>query len=381
MTAKGKKMITWNHIRMASAAMLVVGLSFMVNFAGAAEPIHGEGKPTSLELPQNRSFHLAFTQYSIAGLDEHMDMIALHYDKFPGVPWREALEGKPYPTRVEQVIAFQKNQLRKDQKVYLAVTPLAGRDALSWKGKDFDNPEAIAAYTNYCRRMIREFKPDYFNYGIEVNMLAWSNPAGFRKFLVMAKEVYKVLKNENANLPIFLSFQIDVYHKDQKNQEQALRHLLPYTDYMAVSCYPYMEGYPNIEGHSNPEDLPQDWFSRLAELAPSKPFAIAETGWTAKDVDVVLKNLLTGAAHVPGNEKWQARYTRFILEESHRLGGRFVVWFVGRDFATVNSETAKWWHHSGMADRDGNSRESLQIWDQWLKLPHKKPETPTQTQR
>ena len=357
-------MITWNHFRLAVAATLAVGLLLI-----GSEGTRGEGKTKSLEFPQSRSFHLAFTQYSIAGLAEHVDMISLHYDV--RVPWSEALTGKLYSKRVEEEIAFRKNHLRKDQKVYLAVTPLAGRDALSWKGKDFDDPEAIAAYTNHCRRMIRELKPDYFNYGIEVNMLAWSNPAGFRKFLVMAKEVYRALKNENPHLPIFLSFQIDIFHKDEENQEKALRQLLPYTDYIAVSCYPYMEGYPNIEGHANPEDLPRNWFSRLADFAPSKPFAIAETGWTAKDVNLVLKSLKNGRAHVPGNEGWQARYTSFILEESHRLNGRFVVWFVGRDFGTVNSESAKWWQHCGMVDRDGTPRESLHIWDQWLKLPTK----------
>jgi len=372
--------------------LMVVGLLFMGNSAGADEPTRGERKPTS------RSFHLGFTQVILGespeaierlykALAEHADMITLHYDG--GIPWPEALAEKPYPKKVEEEIAFRKSRLRNDPKVYLAVTPIAlMRNALApywgnqrqeglagserpgdWKNKDFDNPEVIAAYTNHCRRMIREFKPDYMAYGIEVNMLAMSNRAGFRKYLVFMKEVYEALKKENPNLPIFLTSQIDHYYKDKENQREAVRQLLPYTDYIAVSCYPYMEGH-------TPDNLPEDWFSQVAELDPSKPFAIAETGYAAEDVVILDWNV-----NVPGSEEWQAWYTRFILGESNRLNGRFVVWFFAHDFdAFFNQfegeelgamEFARWWRDTGLLDGNGNPRESLHIWDEWLKLPRK----------
>ncbi len=219
----------------------------------------------SLELPESRSFHMGFSGTFGGPLEvheqvdktmaEHAEMVVLIFHDLVDVPWPEALAEKPYPRKLEEEISLRKNRSPRSQKVFLTLSPLSfpGRNALQerpdeWKDKDFDHPDVIAAYTNFCRRMIREFKPDYFCYGVEVNTLATSNPAGFRKYLVMTKEVYRVLKKENPNLPIFLSFQIDHYYKDEENQREAVRRLLPYTDYMAVSCYPYMEGYPKRVG-------------------------------------------------------------------------------------------------------------------------------------
>lgn len=179
---------------------------------------------------------------------------------------------------------------------------------------------------------------------------------------IWAKKVYPALKKENPNLPIFLTFQIDHYYNDKENQRAAIRQLLPYTDYMAVSCYPYMEGH-------TPDNLPQDWFSQVRELAPSKPFAIAETGYPAEDVVIG-----DWKVKVPANEQWQAWYTRFILQESNRLNGKFVVWFFSHDYdsfldqlkgeAARGAQLFRWWRDTGMLDGNGNPRESLHIWDE-----------------
>jgi len=396
-------MITWNRIRMASTVTVVVGLLFVGNCLGADEPTRGEGKPTRLELPKSRSFHMGFTttwttdfatwagkspeavERMHGAATEHADMIAFHREAYE-IPWPETSAVRPRPKTVEEEIALWKSRLRNDQKVYLAVTPLSfpSRNALApywgnqgagerrsvWERQNFDAPEVIAGYTNHCRRMIREFQPDYMAYGIEVNTLARSNPTGFRKYLVMTKQVYDVLKKENPNLPIFLTFQIDAYHNDKEHQSTVIRQLLPYTDYMAVSCYPYMRGY-------TPDNLPRDWFSQVAELAPSKPFAIAEAGYPSEDI--VGRLVRDQNVRVRANAQWQARYTRFILEETNRLNGRFVVWFFFHDYDAFldqfegeglrKVQFLRWWRDNGMVDGNGNPREALGIWDEWLKLP------------
>src|SRR5262249_7623736 len=146
-----------------------------------------------------------------------------------------------------------KARLRAGSAVYLAVTPLKlsrndiavywGGDAAGanrWKRRALDDPETILAYTRFCRRMIRTFKPDYFAYGVEVNMLAEANPRRFKQFEVLAKQTYETLKAENPDLPIFLTFQIDVYHKQRARQRPVITRLLPDSDFIAVSTYPYM---------------------------------------------------------------------------------------------------------------------------------------------
>jgi hypothetical protein len=272
-----------------------------------------------------------------------------------------------------------KGRLRGDRAVYLAVTPLKlsrndiatywGGDAAGakrWKSRALDDPETILAYTRFCRRMIRAFQPDYFAYGIEVNMLAEANPGRFQQFLVLAKQVYETLKAENPDLPIFLTSQIDLYHQHRARQRPVITGLLPYTDFIAVSTYPYMEGY-------TPQTLPEDWFADVATIDPGKPFAIAETGFIAEES---YRNWLGGKA-VEGSEAAQAAYVRRLLRCADRQQARFVVWFFAQDLDEFwrgqTNPAVKWfvkiWRDSGLVDGSGREREALKDWDRWLQQP------------
>lgn len=366
---------------MRSAAMLAMGLFVVCGGASADQKPGSREGGQNQKMPESRPFLMGFATGTLGGPEvraradkiavDHTDMAVLHVKV--KIPWAEASAGNPYPDDVEEQIALQKSRLPRDRKTYLAVSPITkGRTNCSWAGKEFDDPLVITAFINHCRRMIREFKPDYFAYGVEVNMLAITNPKAFQKYLVMLKEVYRVLKRENPKLPVFLTFQIDFYHVLVEKQRQAILQLLPYTDYLAVSSYPYMKSF-------NQDNLPRDWFSQVAELAPGKPFAIAETGYAAQDV-VMRKGAprVRKDVHRSGSEEAQTWYTRFVLEESQRLNATFVVWFFAQDFdahieqAEKNGErkleSAKIWQHSGMVDRDGRNRTSLQVWDEWFRL-------------
>jgi hypothetical protein len=343
------------------------------------------------ESPGPRSFRLGFTPDDLLDTPEvgktvyevlsgHADLVAFHFGH--GVPWEEALTERPFPPEVERHLAKLsrlKGRLRGDRSVYLAVTPLKlsrndiatywGGDAAGakkWKRRALDDPETILAYTRFCRRMIRAFKPDYFAYGVEVNMLAEANSRRFRQFLVLAKQVYQTLKAENPDLPIFLTFQIDLYHKHRARQGPVITELLPYSDFIAVSTYPYMEGY-------SPQTLPEDWFADVASIDPGKPFAIAETGFIAEES---YRNWLGGKT-VEGSEDAQAAYVGLLLRRARRQQARFVVWFFAQDLDEFwrgqTNLAVKWfvkiWRDSGLVDGSGRARAALKEWDRWLQQP------------
>ena len=342
----------------------------------------------NISLPESRSFYMGttplpydFTKQAVEKtygiVSEHTDLIAHHFDS--GVPWPEAFEGKPYHPNVEANINTRLRHLQEGQKVYLAVTPISNlRDGLAkywgekenmerpgiWKNKDFDDPDVIKAYTNFCRYMIQKFHPDFMAYGIEVNILAKSNPGAFEKFLVLAEQVYQVLKEENPQLPLFLTIQIDTFHENEGEQRKAIEKLLPYTDYIAVSSYPFSY-------KADPKDLPEDWFSEVAELAPEKPFAVAETGFIAEDL--ILQKY---GVRIPGSERWQAEYVQFLLSEANKLNAKFIVWFCPVDYDLLwekikglMDEFFKMWRDTGLLNEKLEERQSLKVWDAWLKLP------------
>lgn len=378
-------------LAITAVIMSIIAWFSLGGCAGARNPaIEDEAKGFTVPpLPDVRTFFMAMTPFpydytpeaieqTYDTLEKHCDFIIHHFDE--GVPWPEVFEDKPWPAGVEQELALRVSMLKQDRQVFLAVTPISPmRDSLAgywgtqgnmerpgdWKQKDFDDPDVIAAYTNFCRRMIQEFRPDYMAYGIEVNLLATKSPARFDKFLVLATRVRQVLKTENPELPLILTIQIDQYDNDAERFRETVARILPLTDFIVVSSYPV--GAKAARG-----ELPKDWFSRIAALAPEKPFAVAETGFIAENL--VLEKY---GVRIPGSEKGQAEYVHFLLHQSSKLNARFVVWFVSRDFDALWEKLAplgideifKLFRDMGLFDEAGTAREALRIWDQWLALP------------
>ncbi len=350
--------------------------------AVAADPAEG---------PTSRPFYMGFTPFHFSWvedrisetyqmIDDHGDLIAHHFDE--GVPWPEALENKPYNEHVEEIFQFRKSEIRQGQKVYVATTPINfERDGLAdywgkkaqekrpgdWKNRELDDTEVIDAYINYCKRLIEEFNPDYFVYGVEVNLLAANNPEAYDKFKTLAARVYPALKAAYPELPIALSFYLHAPDRMAETKAQ-VEPLLPYTDLYAISTYPYMghgvDGYPV-------DDIPANWFTQTQTIAPGKPFAIAENGYIAEDLKVLHKTMPATAAD-------QRQYMERMLNEAADLDAQFVVWFVVADYDELWG-VLKWmvmfnpliraWKDTGVFDGEIEPRPALEVWDDWLAKP------------
>jgi hypothetical protein len=343
---------------------------------------------------ETRSFYMGMTphphDYTAEGvkeaykiLDRHTDIICHHFDE--GIPWPEAYGGRPYHPNVENELNNRVNRLKKGHEVYVAVAPLSSdrytlagywsdktgmERPATWKNKDFDDQEVITAYTNFCQDLIDRFDPDYFNYGVEVND-TWKsvNDPNFTEFLYFAESVYTALKKEYPGLPVFVSFIKNSKDLDE-TQVTINKKILHFSDYMAVSTYPFWDSAygPDV---ADPADLPEDWFSSMAALAPDKPFAVAETGYIAEDLIIEEYN-----CHIQGREDLQEEYVKFLLESAHELDAEFVIWFVPRDYDQGYERIKTWglppwikiWRDCGLIDGEGNLRMSLTIWDAWLHL-------------
>lgn len=338
-------------------------------------------------MPPSRPFLMGFTplpyDYSIEAVTEtyrlingHGDMICHHFDG--GVPWQESYDNSAFHPNVEENIGLRLALTGKGKTVYLAVTPLtlmrndlagmwAEEEGMertgSWAGKRIDEKEVIAAYINYCRRMVDRFRPAYLNYGIEVNMLAHENPEMFEAYLEFLPPVYNALKSAYPGLEIFLSIQIDTFAAHKTGQIDAVKELLRYSDIVSVSTYPFMH-YPD------PATIPAGWFEEVRKLGPSKPFAVAETTFPGKDTT------LSGGT-IRGNEAWQEAYMSHLLADMERLDAVFVTWFLVRDYDALwkiferhgAAEFTRLWVHTGLIDGGGRERKSLTLWDAWLALP------------
>lgn len=381
-------------MKKVTGIIILLGV-FLVSGCEEESPYHYE---TDYSPPaESRSFYMGMTphphDYTQEGVDEaykilsnHTDIIAHHFDD--GIPWPEAYEGRSYHPNVENELSNRVKRLRKDQKVYVALAPLAhDRYSLAgyweeasalerpgeWKHKKFDDPQVVTAYINFCRDLINRFDPDYFNYGVEVNG-NWKGVTdpNFVEFLGFAEKVYTTLKKEYPDLPIFVSF-IKNSPTLSRTQVNINRKLLQFSDYVAVSTYPFVTS-EYAPDRADPSELPRDWFSLIAELAPEKPFCIAETGYIAEDLIIDAYNI-----HIEGKAEYQAEYVKFLLEEMNNLNAEFVIWFVPRDYDLAWERLedmgfppwGRMWRDCGFIDENGNPRPALGVWDSWLGLPKK----------
>jgi hypothetical protein len=353
--------------------------------------------PAEEQLPPTRTFYMGVTPwphaYTLEAINEvyenienHTDMIAHHFDD--GVPWPEAHDSLSYHANVESQLSERTSRLQPGQKVYLAICPLGSdRCGLAgywgeesdmerpgvWLNRNFDDPEVITSYINFCNDLISRFNPDYFNYGVEVNE-GWTDVSepDFQKFLTFLNQVYTSIKNDNPDLPVFVSI---TRHFSELTQAQLdiYTAVLQYSDYVAVSTYPFLAA-PTISSNiADPEYLPSDWFSSIAALAPAKPFAIAETAYIAETLSIPEYGL-----NIKGTSPYQADYVRFLFNEMNNLNGEFAVWFVMRDYdqlwayledAGMAPPIMKVWKDCGLINGGGGHRESMKVWDAWLGLP------------
>jgi hypothetical protein len=291
------------------------------------------------------------------------------------LPWEEALRQRPYPPLVELGLAGIKGRV-ENRKVFLSTTPLnAARDGLAdsagaapesgpaWKDREFDHPDVIKAYVNFCRDLIARIKPEYFACAIEANALARNAPR-WKRFLVLAKEVYTTLKKEHPELPVFVTIGLGTYHESEAVQKRAVTQLLAFSDWVVVVAYPFI-------AQPNPAKIPRDYFAKVAALGGRKPFAVAETCFIAED-------FLTPESSLYGKEAWQDDYLRFVLEESAKLNGKFLIWLVTRDYDRIwdklppgTPELFKLMRDGGLVAGDGRERKAFQTWKTWHQLPRK----------
>jgi hypothetical protein len=184
--------------------------------------------------------------------------------------------------------------------------------------------------------------------------------------------IYLSLKSQFPNLPIFASIQIDEYNKDAR-QAEGLQYLMASTDLIAISSYAFGHGY-------RPFSIPANYFTAVRALAPSKPFAIAETGWPAEPVRYPepLPAGQTYAYDIYSNSMEQQIYLERILQEATTNNAKFINWFVVRDYDLAWEKEKqfsplayliRFWRDIGLLNGKGQARMSFTTWTKRLALP------------
>lgn len=333
-----------------------------------------------------RSFRMGFTRWpseiSFRGvwqadrfLGKHADLVSVMF--MGGIPWQEALEGKPFSRDVQNQLKYHRPE---GYQLFLSISPLdRDRKKLApywgerenqplpgeWAHLSFSSPQVVKAFTNFVFRSIEALQPDYLAIGIESNILLSHDRKAWQEYKQFHQMVYRTVKKTHPGLPVFFTTDVNHYLERAKEargsgQQLEVRELMNYSDLFAMSCYPHMSA-------DTPWPIPEDYF-QFARVF-SKTIAVSETGMLSREVTVFNLKLR-------GSPQDQKQYYDVLLRTAFREKYRFVVTFATTDFEKLVAQLpqeaqdlAGIWAYSGLQSSNGKRKPALDLWDYFLTFP------------
>lgn len=329
--------------------------------------------------PWPADFTTAELDTAYAFVNQHCDMVSQHFDD--GIPYEEAFNNLPMPAALQDEVNTKKLKTSATKKIFLSVAALnltrrekAGYHSKStmpqsikdsWTARAVNDPAVIAAYVKYVSWLADNLQPSFINFGVESNSLLF-DPAEFLRYKDFIGQVYAALKTKYTGIPLMVSFMVDESAAGFSNAQQ----LLPYTDYIALSAYPYVTISSSNSGNTDPALFPVNYFERFINMA-NKPWGFSETGYTAENLIVPSYSL-----NKQGTSAWQRDYLSMVCKLADNYKAKFLVWFCSKDYdagnATLQSlglyqDLFALWQDTGLKDQSGSARPAYQTWEEWFK--------------
>jgi hypothetical protein len=336
--------------------------------------------------PPTRPFYMGFTLWP-ADLSEdgirtaqnfaqaHGDIVSLMF--IGGIPWPEALDGKPFSQDVQDNLSYRP---AAGKKLFVSISPLdRDRRALApywgekdnlplpkpWDKEPFNSPRVKKAYLNFVRRTVQTMRPDYLAIGVESNVLLTREPTKWRPFKDLYRETYTVLKKSYPTLPIFFTTEVLHYKKltmeaKGTEQEREVAELMKQSDLFAMSVYPHMST-------EVPRPVPGNFFDFATRF--KRPIAVSESGMTSRNISMRSYGLVLN-----GSDADQQQFTELLLRTAARDKYDFVINFVTTDFERLvaklrppQDDLARLWAFTGMQTGDKQPKPAQALWDAYLK--------------
>lgn len=351
-------------------------------------------------VPPTRPFHLGFTRWpadlTAEGVRTAQDFAHAHGDIVSvmfigGIPWPEALEGKPFSQDVESNLAYRPPA---GTKVFLSISPLdrdrknlapywGEKDNLPlpalWASQPLNSPEVQRAFLNFAVRSIDALKPHYLAIGIELNVLLSHNRGRWEQLEELHRCTYTALKSKYPALPVFFTTEVMHYKKlasEARNspQEEEVADLMRHSDLFAASVYPHMS-------YDVPRPIPATFLDFATRF--SKPVAVSESGMTSRDVELKAFGLT-----LRGSEADQRQFTELLMRVATRDRYEFVINFATTDFEKLCAklpppvdDLARIWAYTGMQTSDLKPKRAWSVWDAYLKAPYRHAKSDLEPQR
>lgn len=233
--------------------------------------------------------------------------------------------------------------------------------ALVALGRSIAEPAVQRAYREFVVAFDSIVHPDWLALAMETNLIrAASTPAVYGAVVTMSNATATQLRAAGSPTKLLVSVQVETawgrlagsgggaYVGIQRDLTD-----FPFVQVLGLSSYPYLGGF------ASPEQIPLDYYSRLANVA-ALPMMVVEGGWSSGSVP--------GVASSPD---LQARYIRrqMQLADEAKLLGVFQITFTDLDltsFPVPSGSILPLFAQLGLVDASYRAKPALAVWDSVL---------------
>ena len=312
-------------------------------------------------------------------INNECDLVSHHFDE--GIPYEEAFNNSNWPAELLTEIQTRKTKTAPGKTIFLSSaavnisrkqkadysrfsTTISSTIKNKWNALPVNDDKVVTAYTNYVIFLTNQFNASFINYGVESNG-EWT-ATDFALYKDFLSKVYVNLKTAFPSKPVFISVMTSELPLTLNYAAQ----LMPYTDYLSLSSYPYTHVSSSANGNTNPALFPAAYFNNYLNLAPDKPFGFAETGYIAEDLNVPSFFL-----NKQGTAQWQQDYLELVCKITQQRKGKFLIWFCNKDYDAGNNtlrslglyqDVFALWEDTGLIDENGIKRPAHTSWKEWI---------------
>jgi hypothetical protein len=334
---------------------------FLMGFTGWPADLTAEGYNTAQEFAH-----------------AHGDIMSVPF--ISGIPWPEALDGKPYSKDVQDNMSYRPPP---GKKLFLSISPLdRDRRGLApywgemenqplpppWNKEPINSARVKRAFLNFVLRAVDTMRPDYLAIGVESNVLLSRDLNKWRQLKELHRDTYTAVKKAHKGLPVFFTTEVLHYKRlarDAKGseQEKEVADLMRFSDFFAMSVYPHM----SLEV---PRPVPANFLDFATRF--KRPVAVAESGMSSRNVELRSYNTT-----LRGSDADQQQFTELLLKTAARDYYEFVINFATTDFERLVArlrppldDLARIWAYTGMQTGDRTPKPASAVWDGFFRAKY-----------
>ena len=223
-------------------------------------------------------------------------------------------------------------------------------------GRSIREPAVQQVYREYLMAVDSILRPEYLALAMETNLVRLAAPREvYDSLRAMTNATAAALRARGSSARLYVSVQVEVAWGrlggagTYAGIAQDLQDF-PFIEALGLSSYPYLGNF------TEPNDVPLDYYSRLAP-SPALPMLVVEGGWSSASVPGV-----TSSPEKQG--RWIARQMR--LADSARAAAVFQITFTDLDLSgwpVLPGSILPLFASLGLVDADYRAKPALAEWD------------------